>query len=73
MINKEEPKVDYDILTPLEEYQKRRADKNKTIEGANWSKYISFIVFRGNHKLPIYRKFKTSSYDVSAVDNSICI
>lgn len=52
------------------------AEKNKAIEGENWSKYICFIVFNGDHKLPIYQKikiYKTTSFAVSAVDNLICI
>lgn len=85
MINKEDSNVEYYKLTPLEAYQKNKADKNKTtIEGENWSKYIFFIVFKGNHKLKIYKtileRFKTVSMfagdkigSVSAVDNNIYI
>lgn len=75
MINKEVPRVEYYKLTLLEEYQKNKADKNKTIEGENWSRYIFFIVFRGNHKLPIYQTIRKSFINgsVSAVDNNINI
>lgn len=47
-IDKEVPIVEYYIITPLETYQKRRADRFRAISSAN-SKYIFFIVFTGDH------------------------
>lgn len=46
-IDKEVPIVEYYIITPLETYQKRRADRFRAISSANWNTF--FIVFTGDH------------------------